>query len=1034
MARTIMTDSIEGPKDETARARMEAMLAAMRRPAAACEDMGDEGANEDLLAAVARQAMLRGAPDTNEGERIGALDAGDGEGPETRVLDGSMPSSVEIRAAADFGARLGRYLPIDELGRGGMGRVLRAYDPKLEREVALKVLKAGAVDSQAWARMAREARTMAKLNHPHVVAVYDVVADPRHGHVIAMELVKGTTLKKWLEERPRSWREVLEAFIEAGRGLAAAHAQGLLHRDFKPANALVALGDREGARGPVKVTDFGLARRNREEPVTGELPVVSAEGRNRSGAGETLTEDGVLAGTPVYMAPEQHRGDTLTSAADQYAFCVALWEAVYGERPIGGSSLESITANVLEGRRRPPPKGRAIPGRLRRMCERGLSVHPQERWPSMEVLLTELRKLVAPRTRRWVALGLGAAAGAAAMAMSASPAPDPAAYCDDVSTKLEGVWDEPARTELRAAFAGTGLPLADATATQVIARLDERATQWTDAQSEACRREVEGREPPAVADVRMTCLARRQSSLGAMAAALRRADADAVMRAVEAVHDLPSPQDCLDASALDRRVAPVPEAEREAVAAVRSRLAEVDALRILGKLDEAQAKIEAARSEAESLSYGPLQAEAAMELALTLQEAGAMGPAEATIFQALTAGVAHDHDEVVAQAANALADLEQARMGSPVMMERWVSLGLAALGPLGGSAAHLRATLLTSRGQAQRLSGDLDGAIATLKEVLVLRERQWGPEHYAVAEPLGALGMAYARKGLHDESVRHIERAREILRATYGESHPNYAIALQNLATTHLVHGHYADTLAIYQDAHRLFRAGLGPRHPHVAVLAYNLATSLLMMERYDEALALVRQAQDIEDEVYGARSQASASNWSLLGEVHLRAGSLVEAEAALRQALAIHTEAAPDDRRARANYESQLGHALALAGRLPEADALLTATLQAQRELAGEPSVEVAETSGRLAMVRLAQGRLPEARALIDASVRQYEAEDPDPHQHAEAWFRRAQVLAAAGERAAAREEAERARARYAELGDQPVRRRAVEQWLAQP
>ena len=155
----------------------------------------------------------------------------DDEGLVTRELGPSLPGEADVTIPIDPGAALGRYLPIAELGRGGMGRVLRAYDPKLQREVALKVLNPEAVGVLGSARLVREAQTMARLNHPHVVSIYDVDDDPRHGVVLAMELVEGTTLRKWLREKPRRWDEILEAFIEAGRGLAAAHREGLLHRD-----------------------------------------------------------------------------------------------------------------------------------------------------------------------------------------------------------------------------------------------------------------------------------------------------------------------------------------------------------------------------------------------------------------------------------------------------------------------------------------------------------------------------------------------------------------------------------------------------------------------------------------------------------------------------------------------------------------------------------------------------------------------------------------------------------------------------------
>ncbi len=944
------------------------------------------------------------------------------------------------------GAKLGRYVVLRAIGAGAMGVVYAAYDPELDRKVAIKLLRRGperdpldaaASQSTRNKRLLREAQALARLAHPHVIAVHDV--GMWEGQVfLAMEFVENGTLTEWLTEHPRPWREVLRVFQQAGEGLAAAHEAGLVHRDFKPDNVLLR-GD-----GRVVVTDFGLARptaRALDEDTSVSTPerepvpaALIGSGASGSPLSETLTRTGVLVGTPAYMAPEQldaKRGD---AQSDQFGFCVALYEGLYGERPFQARNLTGLITAVYAGQVRPAPPGRTVPRWLRRVVLRGLRVEAGERYPSMRALLSALRPR---RLGAWggvIAIGvIGAAAGATAVALSAAPAEDPARYCDDVASKLEGVWDEPARAELRAAFGDTQLWFAEDAAARVIASLDARAEQWVEVQTEACLRGVEGREPAAVVDLRMMCLAQHRGTLEAMAGVLRHADADTVMSAVDAVHAPSSPRECLEASALAGSLPPVPEAEQAAVMAVRTLLAESHALGDLGKLVEARAKVEAARAGAAELGYGPLQAEIALALATALDRAGEIGPAETEHHRAVAAGVAHDHDEIVAMAAVGLAQHERAGMGAPVAMERWVSLGLAALESLGGSRPQLRASLLAARGDAQRQAGELDEAIATLQEVLAIRE-QVGTDHSSVAEPLTALGLTYARKGMRAESVRHIERAREILRATYGEEHPNYAISLQNLATTHFLSGHYADALALYHESHRLLAAGLGARHPSVAVLAYNVGTTLAFLERYDEALTFVQQAQDLEQGAYGARSRTMATSWALVGEIQLRAGRLPEAESALREALSILEQVAPDDRRAHANYDGQLGYVLLLAGRIPEADALLTTTLELQRELAGEPSVEVAETSGRLAMVRLAAGRLDEAKALIEASVAQYESEDPDPHQHAEARFRRARILAARGEPLAARAAAERARSAYAELGDQPSRLGAVEQWLAEP
>ena len=233
------------------------------------------------------------------------------------------------------GRRIGRYVLIGEIGTGAMGVVLAAYDPDLDRKVALKVLRQGGKGgSQGPLRMRREAQAMAKLSHPNVAQVYEVAE--AHGRLyLAMEFIPGATLRAWQAQAPRSRDEVLRVYIEAGRGLAAAHAAGILHRDFKPDNAMI------DGQGRVRVLDFGLSR---AEPSRDAADTVSS--------GESLhaTAAGSLIGTPAYMSPEQHRGGQADSRSDQFSFCVALWEALHGVRPFAGETREEIARNVTIGR------------------------------------------------------------------------------------------------------------------------------------------------------------------------------------------------------------------------------------------------------------------------------------------------------------------------------------------------------------------------------------------------------------------------------------------------------------------------------------------------------------------------------------------------------------------------------------------------------------------------------------------------------------------------------------------------------------
>ncbi len=300
--------------------------------------------------------------------------------------------------------RIGRFVLVEALGAGGMGIVYSAHDPRLERRIALKLVKPELVGTlKDEARLLREAQAMARLSHPNVVQIHDVgVADGRL--FIAMELVPGGTLAAWLATSERPWRAIVGRFIEAGRGLAAAHAVGIVHRDFKPENVLY------GVDGRVRVTDFGLAR--------GAAATSEGSERNNgpkdtlSGAGQaSLTTSGAIAGTPYYMAPELFMGRPATPASDQFSFCVALYHALNGVRPFAGDDRGALMRAVITGKREEPPRLR-IPRRIHQALVRGLSVAPEQRFASMAALLAA----IGPRSPgRRVAMVAGSVVGGVAL-------------------------------------------------------------------------------------------------------------------------------------------------------------------------------------------------------------------------------------------------------------------------------------------------------------------------------------------------------------------------------------------------------------------------------------------------------------------------------------------------------------------------------------------------------------------------------------------------------------------------------------------
>src|SRR5688572_15209629 len=387
---------------------------------------------------------------------------------------------------------VGRYKIVARIGTGGMATVWSARDDELDRTVAVKLVRAPRRDADVRARMLREAQAMAALSHPHVVQVYDVgVAGDDVW--IAMELVSGRTLTQWLGEAPRAWPDVVAAFCHLGRGLAAVHDAGLVHRDFKPHNAMI------DDTGRVRLIDFGLAR----DEGSASLKSHDEADDGAASRDDTLTATGVVMGTPAYMSPEQVEGRAASAASDQFSFCVALFEALHGARPFVGHDRKALMQAIAQGRidaggRRP------IPGWLEAAVRRGLSRDPAARWPSLAALVDRLEARAAGRRRRGLVLGLGVVVTAGSIVALASRAQE---RCRD--TTLAATWNDAAADRIDAALRATELRYADDAATSVRTELDAYARAWTSAWDEACAAELD----PATRDARLACLSRGRRDL-----------------------------------------------------------------------------------------------------------------------------------------------------------------------------------------------------------------------------------------------------------------------------------------------------------------------------------------------------------------------------------------------------------------------------------------------------------------------------------------------------------------------------------------
>ncbi|MBE7453259.1 MAG: serine/threonine protein kinase [Kofleriaceae bacterium] len=520
-----------------------------------------------------------------------------GSAPDPRGANSDTPVAEDAGATAGpaglpaplpAGRAVGRYVLGEVLGEGGMGTVYRARDPELGRDVALKVVASRPGKSRD--RLLAEARAMAKLEHPNVLPIYDVGATD-DGIYFVMPLVAGGTLHDWIHARPRPWREVLTRFLAAGRGLAAAHAAGLVHRDFKPRNVLLDGDD-------VLVADFGLTA-----AADGAAPAADSGGPTEGSAGLPST----IAGTPAYMAPEQARGEAVDARADQYSFCISLWEGLHGQRP---TEADTRTSTARSSTMQPAAAGRAgAPDWLRIALVRGFAAAPGDRWPSLAGLLDHLDTRRKRTMRLVLLLGLGISLLAVTALLVLSSGRSDARPCSAAATSVHAAWND----EVRAAIAANATRLAPSLVAESMSRLtpvlEKYAASVRSMRVEACEEtHVHRRQPPDLLDRRQTCLDRRVVELRQLAEHLSTSkEATAITNSLQAAHSLPSVADCGDVEAL-QRVQPMPSspAARAQIEHVYARLASIRAQGLSPQPKQQLEQALAALADARATGHAPL--------------------------------------------------------------------------------------------------------------------------------------------------------------------------------------------------------------------------------------------------------------------------------------------------------------------------------------------------------------------------------------------------------------------------------------------
>ncbi len=797
------------------------------------------------------------------------------------------------QALADFEQRtfertrpvtLARYVLRRRIGMGAHGVVYEAYDPQLDRKVAIKVLR-GSTSSERHDRMLAEARSLARLVHPNVVTVHDVGvasspepsspgANTNPAVFIVMELVPGGTLEQWLVPR-RPWPQILGRLLEAGHGLQAAHSAGVVHRDFKPANVL------RGDDGRVRVSDFGLAL---------STPGPDEHGPARNGF------PAPAGGTPLYMSPELVATGRASPASDQYAFCVAAWEALLGHAP--------APPGVPSGATRSRGDRSRIPRALSRALRRGLDPDPGQRWPSMERLLAALRAVPRRRRQRRIAAGLVVILGGTAAMVGA--------HGDRRScASTVGVDDPPGAPERlhaitrawssRAAFERESLGRA-------IARVDAHRTGWSAAAAEVC---AGVDEPTGDRLAALACLQQARDDLRASLDILALPEAIDPIDPIDVVAGLPAPGGCLEVDQSARQSLPPPGIQDE-VTAARQTLATARARYRAGRLEGAAALARPVVAEAERLHYPLLGFEARFILAAV--EQGTPGEvdkgverARAVANEALESG----HDEIgvraLVSAADSLPMINGRVQDSLELVQLAESIARrASLSPRVHEAIdHARISTLSLAHRYAEVIEDYERRRAALPPDDVFT-------HITAAS-------AYSHLGRDDDADRTAQLGMDRARALFGPNHIHALTAQHGLANIRAKHDAQAAS-ELHRDVLRRLDQGAGRRPALWFASTNDLANALISTRDFEEAEATFRALADAIVLRYGDDALEHALVLNNLARVLIKRGRHEEAIGVARGTLAVRERRLPPDHYHVGASASRLGWALVAGGHYEEA------------------------------------------------------------------------------------------------------------------
>lgn len=791
------------------------------------------------------------APGVTKDNEIGGGDDGREDAAERIVLTTDDPIAMyRVKAAIKAGLfararrapknpRIERFSLIQMIGRGGFGTVFRAHDPKLERDVAIKVVPLDP-DADDDATMLQEGRTMARLRHPSLVHVYDVgicdatgLLGPDAGRClyIVMELLEGSSLREWVKQRPRSVEEIFLIMLQVGEGMAAAHAKDVVHLDLKPSNIHV---DESCAT----VLDFGLSRVIESEPTR-----------------DVESEPAVthVFGTPRYMAPEQHQGSRPGPAADQFALAVCIFEALFEHHPFAGSSVVELAADKLAG---PPlvPHRAGVGRRRRSALRRALEPEPEARFPSMQAFV---QALAPARSRRWAGLMTAAVVGVAATSWFGASVSS--SRCEGEQARSRRIWGPEVAERIEAGFGAVPVEYAEEARTRVQDRLDDRSQAWAQARHEACLERDDGDSRPSAG---INCLERYYEQAIAVVEVLEEPDRLTLRNLDQVLAGLDGLERCERAQQLPPAPAwLIDDASRGLE--IHGRIVRARALSLVGRREQARALVEDAVADAQQLGAHELEAEASAVHCQSFRGLDDRTRAKEACAHAMVASeraLRPDLSFMVLLHQVGLLDVFELDM-----MAHTVDLAEAKRRQLGPDPL-LDARLAWSRSNVDVNRGRYSQALAAQRRVRQIFREEYGvgsPSDISISNSIALLLMSMGDLEIAKQELR---RLLPRLRRVDGPDQPREAAILNNLGRAGLRSGDLDSAKVALERALELKERHFGEESEAVLTTRSNLVRVLAALGDRRGALAMLDRTLAIVGELPGRSSEQAMFEAMALG------------------------------------------------------------------------------------------------------------------------------------------------------------------------